>query len=171
MEPFEILAEHFRPMVLAYLKSLVRDEHLAEDLTQETFLAAQAGLEGFIKGASFGAWVRGIARNKVLESRRAAARHPMVADSRIIEGMEEVYSVLDSPGVDRESWSDRVRLLRDCTSKLSGPLREAVSEVYQQGRSLQEAARVLEVSFSSVAQRLHRARELLFECISMRLKA
>lgn len=33
-------------MVLAYLRALVRDAHLAEDLTQETTLAGSQALSG-----------------------------------------------------------------------------------------------------------------------------
>src|SRR5262245_16870872 len=115
VEPFDILAGHFRPMLLTYLTTLAGDRHLAEDLTQETLLAAQQGLATFREGASFGAWLRGIARNKLLENRRAAARRPVVADSRIVEGMEDAYGLLDSPEVGKEAWPDRVALLRDCT--------------------------------------------------------
>ena len=43
-DPFDILATEYRPMVLAYLHSLVKDGHLAEDLTQDTFLSAQQSL-------------------------------------------------------------------------------------------------------------------------------
>ena len=35
-DPFQILATEYRPMVLAYLRSMMKDDHLAEDLTQET---------------------------------------------------------------------------------------------------------------------------------------
>jgi hypothetical protein len=33
-DPFNILDTEYRPMVLAYLRAMVRDAHLAEDLTQ-----------------------------------------------------------------------------------------------------------------------------------------
>ncbi|HEV3026070.1 MAG TPA: sigma-70 family RNA polymerase sigma factor [Planctomycetota bacterium] len=170
MEAFEILAEQFRPMVLAYLKTLTRDEHLAEDLTQETFIAAQKSLSQLRDGARFGTWLRGIARHKALDSRRAAARHPLIADDRVVQGMEEVYAVLDAPSPQAQDWADRVRILRECVSRLNGSLREAVLLVYEQGKSLNEGALALGLSFPAFAQRLHRARTLLEECITLRLK-
>jgi RNA polymerase sigma-70 factor (ECF subfamily) len=170
MEAFEILAAQFRPMVLAYLKTLVWDKHLAEDLTQETFIAAQKGLPQIREGERFGNWLRGIARNKALESRRACARHPVIADDRVIQGMEDVYAVLDAPHPQAHDWTDRVLVLHQCVRKLSGILREAVLEVYQRGKSLSEGAHALGVSFEALAQRLHRARTLLHECMTLRLK-
>lgn len=44
--PFTILAAEYRPMVLASLRALVRDAHLAEDLTRETTLAGSQALSG-----------------------------------------------------------------------------------------------------------------------------
>ena len=170
MEAFEILAEQYRPMLLVYLKTLVRDEHLAEDLTQEALIAAQKSLSGFRKGANFGAWLRGIARMKTLQNHRASTRRPLVADSRIIEGMEQVYVTLDNPDVRKDSWGDRAGLLRDCVGRLSERLKGAVIQVYQEGRSLAQAAAELDMSSAALAQRLHRARELLHECVSVRLK-
>ena len=38
---FNILAGEYRPMVLAYLRAMVRDAHLAEDLVQETPLSKE----------------------------------------------------------------------------------------------------------------------------------
>jgi len=170
MEAFDILAEQFRPMVLAYLKTLVWDEHLAEDLTQDTFIAAQKNLPQLREGTRFGTWLRGIARNKALDSRRASARHPVISDDRVVQGMEDVYAVLDAPHAQAQDWTDRVRILRQCVDKLSSTLREAVLEVYKRGKSLNEGALALGVSFEALAQRLHRARTLLHECISLRLK-
>ena len=65
-DPFDILAAEYRPMVLAYLRAMVRDAHLVEDLVQETMIAAHDSLGGFEPGGNFGRWLRGIARNKAL---------------------------------------------------------------------------------------------------------
>ena len=136
MKSFEILAQQFRPMLATYLKTLVGSEDLAEDLTQETFLTAQRSLARFAEGSNFGAWLRGIARNKVRETRRAAARMHVVTDSRIIEGMEEVYGVLDGPHSEYETWTDRVALLSGCIARLSETLKSAVEVVYRERRTL-----------------------------------
>ena len=75
---FSILAEQFRPMILSYLRSLSGDPHVAEDLAQETFLAAHESIEKFELDADFGAWLRGIARNKFLQHQRGSDRKSVV---------------------------------------------------------------------------------------------
>jgi RNA polymerase sigma-70 factor, ECF subfamily len=168
--PFDILAQEYRPMVLAYLRSLVADPNLAEDLAQETFLAAYQALPTFREDGNFGAWLRGIARNKVLMDRRTTARRRVVADSRVIEGMEEVYGALDRPHPRAETWSLRLAVLRDCIDRLAQGLRSAVEHVYQRRQNLDEAASALGMSYEAVAKRLSRARTLLKECMTSRLE-
>lgn len=168
-QAFEILAEQFRPMVLTYLKALVRDRLLAEDLTQETLLAAYQSLGTFRPGGNFGAWLRGIARNKVRENARAAARRPLIVDSRIIEGMEEVYGLFDAPQPQGESWDERLAAIHGCVNQLSGSLRQALLLVYDQGYSLKEAAQALKSTFEAIGQRLSRARSLVRKCVAVQL--
>jgi RNA polymerase sigma-70 factor (ECF subfamily) len=166
VEAFEILAEQYRPMLVVYLRSLLRDADLAEDLTQETLIAAQRKLAAFHKGGNFGRWLRGIARNKALQNRRARSRRRIVADSRIVEGMEDVYSALDAPSAEAPEWRERLSRLRVCVKRLSGKLRASVEAVYQRGQSLREAAGSLGTNVQVIAQRVHRARQLLRECLS-----
>src|SRR4051812_27524252 len=53
----------------------------AEDVVQETFLAAWRGLDGFEGRASLRAWLYKIATNRCLNARRDASRHPEVPEA------------------------------------------------------------------------------------------
>ena len=163
----EILAEQYRPMLLSYARALLYgDEHEAEDVVQEAFLTAHQRLDSFRRGENFGCWLRGIARNKALESRRVARRRREVMDSRILEGMEEVYAMLDASSPGEELWHERLqRLLRHCIQRLSQHLKDAVDRVYEDGMDLREAAAALGASSAAVAQRLSRARTLIRDCV------
>ena len=57
---FDILASEYRPMLLAYLRSLGADAHLAEDLAQETFLAALKSQSSFSGKSTEYTWLVGI---------------------------------------------------------------------------------------------------------------
>jgi RNA polymerase sigma-70 factor len=164
---FDILIEQYRPMLLGYARALMGGvEHDAEDVVQETLLAAHCSLATFDKTGNFGLWLRGIARNKALESRRRSRRRHTLFDSRIIEGIDEVYGLFDT-GPDDERWPERMRrMLAHCLERLSENLRDSVERVYREGLSLREAASALEASPAAVAQRLSRARELLRQCVS-----
>ncbi len=163
---FEILAAQYRPMLLCYARALMQGhEQDAEDVVQEALLTAHQRLETFRKDENFGRWLRGIVRNKALESHRAARRRAIV-DSRILEGIEDVYILFDIPSLTEEPWQERIRrLLRRCVDRLSPPLHEAVVRVYQNGLSLRETAAACNATPAAVGQRLSRARELLRTCV------
>lgn len=163
------LAVLHRPMLLCYARALLGgDEHQAEDVVQESFLTAHRRQEDFREGADYGRWLRGIARHKVLERRRAVASRPVVVDSRVIEGMDEVFALFDPGTTGEEPWKERlVRRLMQCIGKLTPSLRDAVERVYREGLSQREAAAVLASSPAAVAQRLSRARELIRACVQL----
>lgn len=164
------LAVQHRPMLLCYARALLGgDLHQAEDVVQESFLTAHRRRDDFREGADYGRWLRGIARNKALERRRADASRPVVVDSRVIDGMDEVFGLFDAQGAGEESWKERMaRMLADCIEKLTPPLRDAIDRVYREGLSLDGAASALASSRAAVAQRLSRARELIRACVESR---
>ncbi len=164
---FEILAAEYRPMVLCYLRALVRDGHLAEDLTQETMLSAHGAIDSFDPERCFGAWLRGIARLKALQSNRASARHPMLVDSSVVEGMEEVYSLFDQPS---GAWEDRIVVVQRCIGRLNDTMRTVVTAVYSRGQTIRQVAADLGHSFDAVAKRLSRSRRLIRECVEQATK-
>jgi len=167
---FDILAAQYRRMLLSYARALLGgDRHEAEDVVQESFLVAHRRLETFRQDEDFGRWLRGIARNKVLESRRSSRQRLAVIDARISEGMEEVYSMFEVPVPGEEPWKDRMqRLVQHCVDGLSGHLRDTVVQIYREGQSLRGAASILDSSPAAVAQRLSRARDLIRKCVEER---
>jgi RNA polymerase sigma-70 factor, ECF subfamily len=166
------LALQHRPMLVCYARALLGgDEHLAEDVVQDCFLTAHRRRDDFREGADMGRWLRGIARKKVLERRRAAASRPVLVDSRVIDGMDEVFSLFDPGPSNEESWRERLtNMLSQCVGKLPTNLHEAIDRVYRQGMSLRDAAAAIGATPAAVAQRLSRARELIRACVQLQRK-
>ena len=115
---FEILIDEHRDMMLNYASALLYgDAHQAEDVVQEACIAAHKHLERFETGRSFSKWLRGIVRNKALESKRSSCRRPFVEDPDVIEGLEEVYMMFDKQKAD-ESWNERLIYIRKCINSI-----------------------------------------------------
>lgn len=168
-DPFDILAADYRPMVLTYLRAMVGDAHLAEDLTQETMIAAHGSLGEFKPGGNFGHWLRGIARHKAMMHWRAEKRRPLVVDSRVVEGIDEVFEVFDRTPGEIDGWESRKRALRECVALLSRHLKAAVESVYFGGNSLEVSADAMDSTPAAVGQRLSRARNQLRSCMERKL--
>jgi RNA polymerase sigma-70 factor (ECF subfamily) len=164
---FEILVKQYRPMLLVYVSALLYgDTDRAEDVVQESFLLAHQRLSEFPAEGNFPAWLRKIAQYKTKESQRASQKKRIVMDSRVIEGMEEVFAVFDTPAPCEESHYERMkRWLDHCVNQLALPFKQAVSRVYREGLSLRAAAAAERISFKALAKRLSRARDAIRKCI------
>lgn len=73
-DAFSRLVERHQQAVRAFLRRTCGDWALADDLAQETFLAAWSKIGRLQAGASVRAWLCGIGYNKHLTARRGAAR-------------------------------------------------------------------------------------------------
>jgi RNA polymerase sigma-70 factor (ECF subfamily) len=59
---------------------IVRDDHVAEDLAQEGFLAAFGALDRFDRSRPFGPWLRTIVARRAIDAMRARAARPCEVD-------------------------------------------------------------------------------------------
>ena len=71
-----------------YALSRVRNSAAAEDLVQETFLAALKGRQSFKGGSSELTWMTGILRNKIFEHYRKQSKETPLDVS---EGAEDAF--------------------------------------------------------------------------------
>jgi RNA polymerase sigma-70 factor (ECF subfamily) len=122
--------------VMAFARQLCGNQADAEDLTQEAFLAAQAGHTSFRGRSSLPTWLMAIASRRWRDSRRArrAAEIPF-ADVPRTEPMEAA-SAAPGPGL------DAIRL-RQAVARLEPNAAEAFHLVMVQGMTHAEAALVM----------------------------
>jgi RNA polymerase sigma-70 factor (TIGR02960 family) len=84
-EAFRELTEPYRRELQVHCYRILGSVQDAEDLVQETLLAAWRGLEGFEERASVRAWLYRIATNRCLNALRARSRRP-----REVQAMNEL---------------------------------------------------------------------------------
>jgi RNA polymerase sigma-70 factor (ECF subfamily) len=151
------LVRSYQAGVWRYLRFLGADDSLADDLTQETFLAVWK--KRFIDHtpAATRQYLRTSARNLFLMSLRKRNRQPTVER---LELADEVWQEL--AGDDADSMLDA---LRDCVEELSGRGQQVIDLCYRDNRSRAEIAREMELSEDGVKSLLRRTRELLRRCV------
>jgi RNA polymerase sigma-70 factor (ECF subfamily) len=88
------VVELYTPLVCHWCKRWGVDGADADDIVQEVFHAASAGIAGFQRdrqGDTFRGWLRGITRHKVVAHWRSRQRHPSSAGgSSALERLQEV---------------------------------------------------------------------------------
>jgi RNA polymerase sigma-70 factor (ECF subfamily) len=161
---FTILAREHADMLITYIRSVVRDANVAEDLFQETMLVAWRKLADSDQTLPFGPWLRGIAGKLILEHRRkAAARATLACTPELLDALESEFSAFEQrPG---DTFRSRAERLLTCLEHLPALMRDAVHLVYARGLSLQALATSLGATQEAVKKRVQRARQLLAECL------
>lgn len=153
----DLIREHHRGLV-AYATALAKSEASARDLVQDSCVAAWKSLGKFDVSRDFGSWMRGIVRNKWREHCRKYKREVALD--------EETLSRLEEPFQSTAEDSDLFARLAECRSKLPEPMAEVVRVIYDEGRTSDEAAEVLETKAPALRKRLERARDALRQCLS-----
>jgi RNA polymerase sigma-70 factor (ECF subfamily) len=150
-----------------YLGAVARAE--AEDLVQETFLAAfRSRTPPPPEERQQAAWLRGIARNLFLAHCRRRRKAPVALDHSWLERAEALWS---EEFLRRADGFDYVEALRHCVGQLAGRQRQFVEMRYMQGKSRAEMARLCGMSADGIKSALQRARAVLADCVQRRLEA
>lgn len=158
---FAELYDRHQAGVFRFVLFLSGDTATAEEVTQEVFLALIRGPEKFdpTRG-SLQAYLCGVARNLFRRS-RARDRYTVPLDEGWAADTDVAGDLADE---------QRIELLRQAVLSLPLRYREAVTLCHIEGLSYRDAAVILECSEGTVCSRLNRARTLLLQKMSRKLR-
>lgn len=158
----ELVREH-QAGVWRYLRFLGCQDSQCDDLTQETFLAVLRKPLDQRSPRATAAYLRTVARNKLLMSLRKAGREPA---NGFLEAAEDVWAKLADDG-----GGAYLDALDDCLTELTDRVRRAVEMRYRDGSSRQEMAAELEMTEQGIKTLLRRAREQLRRCVEGKVES
>lgn len=150
------LIDRYKTGLYRHCFQFVRDEALAEDLTQEAFIYAYVHLGQYNNTYRFSTWLYKIATNLALQFLRH--KRP-----RLLEEGEIDLVISTLPGADQLAQDSEVR---DAVAKLPTPLGQAINLYYFEGKSYQEIANILKAPQGTIKARIHRAKKQLKEMLS-----
>jgi len=155
---FHELVEQYGQQLFGVAYSMVGNAADAEDVVQETFAAAFAGIARFRGEASLKTWLMQILVRQCARVQRSRGR-------RMTIGIEKAEQASHDPAGARESRLDVMEMLQ----KLSPEHREVIVLRELQGMGYEEMAEALKIPRGTVESRLHRARQELKERFGDRL--
>jgi RNA polymerase sigma factor CnrH len=164
---FSILAREHHRGLLVYARALSRDEATAADLVQDAFLTAWQGLGRFDITRDFGAWMRGIVRNKWREYCRKHQREVDVDDDTLALWEDRLAAQEQSRMDGRGPVFD---LLDDCLTRLPAAMSDVVQRFYYRREDGETTATALGIDPAALRKRLQRAREMLRQCLDRKLQ-
>ena len=139
--------------LFAYAFRLTQNRALAEEVLQDSLLAAWQGARGFRGDGRVLAWLLGIVHRQALNATR---RKHLASTS--LEGAEEVGVIPAVPAEDPATALDRARVLAGALRALSADHRAVLELVFYQGLALAEAAQVCSCPVGTIKSRLSYAK-------------
>ena len=156
----------------------------AEDLVQETFLAAVQSFEKFERKSNPKTWLFAILNNKIIDHYRRQIKNPTVSEQQ--QNEKGVYSLFDRLFDSDRQWKKEERpkpwqfesenildnpefdkVLQNCMDKLPGTWFSAVQLKYLEEKKGELICQELQITPSNFWQILHRAKLQLRKCLEL----
>jgi len=158
-DAFALLVQRHQRYVFNLVFRMLGQYEEANEVTQDTFLAAWQGLPGFRGDARFSTWLYRIAYNctlKQLEQRkRDQALQLAIQADQCIDSDERVEAEIEA--------HDRQTVVREHLSNLPAKYRVVLVLRHLQEMTYEEMAEILTVPIGTIKTHLFRARNLLKE--------
>lgn len=161
----------------------VRDQVIAEDLVQETLLAALQARERFQGESSERSWMVGILKHKIIDRFRKDIREHPVEDPEEMTALPDEHETFDADGhwrLDRTApmdWPDHPgavlerkqfwESLRGCLGKLPPKMAQVFTLRELDELESDAICSMLHISSSNLCVLIHRARKQLRQCLEV----
>ena len=178
--------EEYGDYLFKYAVVRVRDATRAEDMVQETFLAALKGGQSFAGRSAEKSWLTGILKHKILDHYRKASRETSFTDLEFYQDEESDRFIPD--GLFKDGWVHETgrelgpmewstdpgasldsaafwKSFHECSNKLPRNIAAVFTMREVDGAESQEICRTLNISESNLWVMLHRARMALRRCL------
>ena len=157
-----LMREH-QAGVWRYLRAMGADPSMADDITQEVFLAVyRKPFEQRGKGQTI-SYLRIVARNLFFKARRKDGKQVAMPE---LEHIESTWNEL----VGEDDGAELMQALRECLKQLDDKPRDALDLQYKEGKQRVQIAEALGMTDDGVKTLLRRTKARLRKCMELRVK-
>lgn len=165
-----MLYDRYAASVHAFVSRRIDSAHVADEVTNDTFVEIWRGAGKFEHRSSVKTWMLGIAKHKVMDAMRSRYRLADIEQANEGERLDEVPD--QSPGPYEQALGrQRGAHLVECFDALPPDHRECLHLSIVEGMTLNEIAKVVNVPSNTVGTRIHHAKHKLKACLETRLGA
>jgi RNA polymerase sigma factor (sigma-70 family) len=157
---FAALVRRHGPTVLGVCRRILNNVHDAEDAFQATFLVLVRKGRSIAKREALGSFLYGVAYRVALKARADAVRRR--------QRERQAANRVEEQATPDGTWDDLRPILDEEVNRLPDKYRQPIVLCYFEGKTYQEAARLLGWPAGTASVRLARARELLRSRLALR---
>jgi len=159
VQSFEMLYRQYaKPMYNTSLR-IVNNASDAEDVLQESFVAAFHYLDKFDYSSTFGAWLKRIVINKSINVLRQRRLTLVDIDET------SIHEIQDTEILDEENIRLKIEEIKKAMASLPNGYRTVLSLFLFEGYDYEEIGDILQISGSTVRTQYHRAKQKLLQLL------
>ena len=174
----EIWVDRFGDYLYRFALARIKDPSLAEDLVQETLLAALQGRKGFQRRSALQTWLTAILKHKIIDHLRKKQRVQTIEDIDAVgETVDAFYEKKGAWRIRPGNWDGNpakvleqrqfMDILYRCLSELPERLAKAFMLREMEGLSTEELCKSLQITATNSWVMLYRARSYLRRCLEI----
>ncbi len=156
---FDILLDRYKDKLFAYIRFIIRNRELAEDIFQETFVKAIVTLQkgAYSSSGKFGAWLTRIAHNLMIDYFRQERNENSISNDETDYDLFNDTRFSDLTVEDQMVNEQTLIDVRSLVNQLPDNQREVVFMRYYQDLSFKEIADITGVSINTALGRMRYA--------------
>lgn len=156
---FDILLDRYKDKLFAYIRFIIRNRELAEDIFQETFVKAIVTLQkgAYSSSGKFGAWLTRIAHNLMIDYFRQERNENSISNDETDYDLFNDTRFSDLTVEDQMVNEQTLIDVRRLVNQLPDNQREVVFMRYYQDLSFKEIADITGVSINTALGRMRYA--------------
>ncbi len=174
----ETWVDQYGDYLYRFALARIKDQAMAEDLVQETFLAALHGRKSFKGHSAFKTWLSAILKHKIVDYLRKKNREQAIDDiDTVTETVDGFFHNNGSWKIRPGNWDHNPSKIYEqrefmdtffkCLAELPDRLSKAFVLREMEGYSTKEICNALQVSSTNSWVMLHRARMFLRRCLEL----
>lgn len=159
-----LLADRVR--LFSYIWSIVRDEHMAEDVFQDVSMLAMDKATEIEDPVNLRVWIRRTARHKALQAVQARSRDALVFSSDAMDQLDRAWDDEATAAPD-----EAIDALRFCLEKLTPNAQRIVKLRYTDSLTGKQLADALGKNLTATYVAVSRVNKTLSDCVRKQLTA
>ena len=153
----------------AFIATYCPNWEIVDDVAQQTFIWAYEHFDEYTPGTRFQAWLKAIARNKLLAELKVQRRD----SGRLQKYQDFVQTVSSQTELEQSEPGEETGLaevLRACVEKLPTDLRHLLSQRYEKDVAIRDLAQQANKTETALKVTLFRLRQMLKRCVEQQQK-
>lgn len=163
---YAVLVDRYKDMVYTLALKMLQNKEEAEEVAQDTFLKAFQAIANFKGDSKFSTWLYRITYNTCLDKLKKLKKEKTTT---YIEDFSEHQVKAIESIIDTLAETERNKAIQDCLDTLPAEDSFLITLYYFDGKSVEEIAKVMQITTDNVKIKLYRTRKKLAAIFQQKL--